>query len=92
MCQALKDKNIYKVLNILAHAKANFNELQNIEGKKQGILHYACAYSSKDIVELLVQNKCSLSLLDQDHCKPLDYSMFGHNVLFKFFSHLLNLS
>jgi len=80
MCQALKDKNIYRVLNILAHAKANFNELHNIDGKKQGILHYACAYSSKEIVELLIQNKCSLTLLDQDHCKPLDYSMFGHNV------------
>ena len=82
MCKALKDKDIYRVLNIIAWAKAEFNQLHLIDGKKQGILHYACAYSSKEIVELLVQNKCSLSLLDQDHCKPLDYSMFGHNVTF----------
>jgi len=81
MCEALKAKDLLKVLNILAFSNQDFNTLFNIDGKKQGIIHYACANSSKEIIELLLQNKCSLSLTDQDHCKPLDHSMFGHNVM-----------
>lgn len=82
MCEALKNKDIIKVLNVLAYTKEDLNGIYNIDGKKQGILHYACANSNKDIIELLIRNGCSLDLDDQDSCKPLDHSMIGNNVSF----------
>ena len=83
MCKALKEKDIIQVLNVLACIKEDLNGIYLIDGKKQGILHYACANSSKDAVELLIRNGCTLDLDDQDHCKPLDHSMFGNNVRFR---------
>jgi len=80
MCDAIKGKDLLKVLNILAITKLNMNALYKIENKKMGVLHYACANSTKDIVELLLKNGCNLELNDQDGCKPLDYSMLGNNV------------
>lgn len=69
-----------KVLNIIAYTTKDLNGLYEINEKKRGILHYAAANSSKHIVELLIRNGCQIDLYDQDHFKPLDHSMLGHNV------------
>jgi len=80
ICEALKSKDLIQVLTALALTKIDLNKIYPIEKRKQGVLHFACAHSAKDIIELLLLNGCNLNLDDQDCCKPLDYSMSGNNV------------
>jgi len=75
---------LIQVLTALASTKIDLNKTYSIEKRKQGVLHYACAHSTKDIIELLLLNGGNLNLDDQDCCKPLDYSMSGNNVIFFF--------
>jgi len=80
ICEALKNKDLIEVISMLALTKVDLNKIHVINKRKQGLLHFACANSSKDIIELLLLNGCNLNLSDQDGCKPLDHSMSGNNI------------
>jgi len=80
VCEALKNKDLIQVITMLALTKVDLNKIHGINKRKQGLLHFACANSTKDIIELLLLNGCSLNLSDQDGCKPLDHSMSGNNI------------
>jgi len=72
------------VLNALAYAKPDLNQLYEIEGKKQTVLHYACSFATKEIVEFLIRNGCDVEKFDQDKVKPLDRAMLANNVTSQF--------
>jgi len=80
LCKAIENEDILKVLHILINIRKNLNELSMIEGRKQTVLHHACAKSNPEIVELLLRNGCNVNQEDQDHCKPIDCAMCAHKV------------
>ena len=80
--QALKNRNILDVFNVLAYTTRDLNKIYQIDGKEQTILHYASTYSSKEIVELLLRNGCSIDTKDEEGFKPLDRAMIANNVKF----------
>jgi len=68
------------LLHILVYTKKNLNEKYIIEGRKQTVLHYACAKSSVELVELLVRNGCDVQAEDEDSCKPIERALLSNNV------------
>jgi len=80
LCKALEEKDFLKVLHVLVYTKKNLNEEYIIEGRKQTVLHYACAKSCVELVELLIRNGCNVQAEDQDKCKPIDRALLANNV------------
>ncbi len=56
------------------------NTLFVINGKKQTLLHYACAVSTKEVVEFLLRNGCDTEKRDEFDKTPMDSGKEAGNV------------
>ena len=78
--RSIEENNLIGLLNNLAFFKPELNKPYDYKSKKEICLHFACANSTKEIVDFLISNGGDLEQLDQDKLKPLERAKRSNNV------------
>ena len=80
LADAVVKRDLVNILHVLAFSRINVNQLYEINGKKQSILHHACATSSREVVEFLIRNGGDLEKLNEDKYTPGEVALNTNNV------------